>query len=109
MGVLFNEGRTLDELAEQFGVQRATVANNLAEFVRDGGTVAAERVRGESRLDPAAQARVIAAMDAAGLQYLGPIYQAFAGEIPYEELHLLRLYCVCRNRERDARSGSSLE
>jgi len=40
--------------------------------------------------------RALAAFDELGDERLGPIHEALFGEVPYEELHLLRLYRACR-------------
>jgi len=31
-----------------------------------------------------------------GHEWLGPVHDALGGSVPYEELHLLRLYLKCR-------------
>jgi hypothetical protein len=39
--------------------------------------------------------RTLSAFDELGDERLGPVHEALFGEIPYEELHLLRLYRKC--------------
>ena len=96
VGELFAEGQTVEEIAAQYDVKRQTIVNHLAKYVNAGGVLQAERLQAESRLNAAAQARVMQAFDELGSQALSPVYEALNGEIEYDELHLLRLVRVCQ-------------
>jgi ATP-dependent DNA helicase RecQ len=93
---LFATGQTIDELAARYGVQRETVITNLRRFHEAGGRLDAERLLASSRLADADRARVFEAFDRLGLERLAPVYEALGGAIGYDELHLLRLYVLCR-------------
>lgn len=91
VGELFAAGYSIEQLQVQYGVQRSTIVNHLARFQREGGAVDGERVRAASKLPPEQQAQVLALFRDLGTQYLSPVFEALAGTIPYEELHVMRL------------------
>jgi ATP-dependent DNA helicase RecQ len=92
VGRLFNEGLSFPQLQERFGVQRSTIVQNLVDCALSGATLPADRLRAESHLSPEDQAAVLAAFAKHGTDRLRPIFDELSERIPYEELHLLRLY-----------------
>jgi ATP-dependent DNA helicase RecQ len=55
IGNLFASGRSLSILEQLYGIKRSTVLSHLRDYVRSGGSVAAERLRDECLLPPAEQ------------------------------------------------------
>jgi ATP-dependent DNA helicase RecQ len=84
------------EIAEMFNVKLNIVVNNLWESVRNGEIIAADPLLAESTLTSDEQARVLKAFEELGADRLRPVCDALQEAIPYEELHLLRLYFVMR-------------
>ena len=67
--------------------------------MKSGGTLDPERVLAASYLPEAERARVLSAFERHGHVRLSPIHEALSEAVPYEELHLLRLYLLCRDRQ----------
>jgi superfamily II DNA helicase RecQ len=95
VGEQFAAGRSIDELAALYAVHRGTIVANLARYCAAGGKADPERVLAGSRLNTADRAQVLAAFERLGTERLAPVREALAGQVAYEELHLLRLYLQC--------------
>jgi ATP-dependent DNA helicase RecQ len=89
---LFIAGASVNELALKYGIKRATVLQNLERFRAAGGRLDAHRLLASSQLAAADRDRILAAFDQCGLERLTPVRKALGDRIPYEELHLFRLY-----------------
>jgi ATP-dependent DNA helicase RecQ len=61
-----------------------------------GHRLDADRVMRCSTLSPKGRERVLAVFSQLGHEALGPVHDALGGSVPYEELHLLRLYLKCQ-------------
>jgi ATP-dependent DNA helicase RecQ len=97
---LFDEGQTIKQIAAAYQVQPETVVKHLLRFQQSGGTLDPGRVLGESKLEPSKQARVFDVFQQLGPERLAPVYQALGATVPYEALHLLRLYWFCKAQAR---------
>lgn len=94
---LYRRGHRVSEIGEMFNVKPQTVVNNLWESFRlHGETYAAEPLLAESRLAPEDRGRVLATLEALGVEKLRPVFEALGESVPYDELHLLRLYYAMR-------------
>ncbi|MCB0063698.1 MAG: HRDC domain-containing protein, partial [Caldilineaceae bacterium] len=91
VGELFDEGQSLNAIAEHFSVKRQTVISNLAKYVDGGNVVDSERLRTESTLPAAQLEQMLAAFDELGASALRPIFEAMGGQVEYDEIHLGRL------------------
>jgi ATP-dependent DNA helicase RecQ len=96
VGAAFAAGQSLDELAGRFAVKRGTILQNLQRYCETGNRLDANRVLQCSVLSPEERARSLAAFSQLGHEWLGPVHDALGGSVPYDELHLLRLYLTCR-------------
>jgi ATP-dependent DNA helicase RecQ len=95
---MFNEGQTIPEIAQIFGVKNSTVISHLWKTVQASGELRPpDGLLASSQLLPEDQARVLAAFAELGAEALRPIYDALNESISYDELHLLRLYFVTKN------------
>jgi len=97
----FKAGAAIEEIRARWGVAAGTIIQHLCRFVSEGGTLDAERIKAEIPLNEADQKQVHALFDQLGEERLGPIFQAFEGAIPYNELHVMRLYRQCLRRVTD--------
>ena len=94
---LYRQGHSMHEIAEMFNVKSKTVVNNLWESLRfDGEIIPAEPLLAESTLSPEDRARVLAAFAEHGGELLRPVYDALEETVPYDELHVLRLYYMAQ-------------
>jgi superfamily II DNA helicase RecQ len=92
VGQLFAAGQSLDQIAQHFDILPETVIQNLCRFHETGGTLDPERLLAASRLPGLERARVSSAFERLGHGRLAPVYEALSRAVPYQELHLLRLY-----------------
>lgn len=99
IGELFAAGQTIEQLAQRYGTLPETVLQNLYRFHESGGVLEAARLLQASCLTEPERARVLSAFDRLGCERLAPVYEALSGAVPYRELHLLRLYRLCRRKE----------
>jgi ATP-dependent DNA helicase RecQ len=96
IGSRFLGGQTIEQIAAFFQIEPATVVEHLYRFQETGGKYDPSRVLCQSKLPGSDQARVFALFERLGKDRLSPIYQALGGAVPYQELHLLRLYWVSK-------------
>lgn len=91
----------MTEIAESFGSQNKTVISHLWKSIQDGQDIAPEPLLGESRLSPtngSASWRYLLSM---ARDLLRPVYDALEESVPWEELHVLRLYFVTKALKED--------
>ena len=91
----FKGGQTVEQIAADYQIHPETVIQHLQRFQSSGGTLDPKKVLRESKLEVSEQAQVFEAFQRIGPERLGPVYQALAGAVAYQELHLLRLYWFC--------------
>jgi len=101
MGQLFAAGQSLEKIAQQYDIRRETVIQNLCRFHEAGGALDSERVLAASGSPEQERSRVLSAFERLGHGRLAPVYQALSGAVPYEELHLLRLYLLSAFKQYD--------
>lgn len=94
MGDLFARGGTLEQIAKRFNILPETVIQNLYRFGESGGELDPERLLAMSKLSESDHKRVLEAFEQLGIDRLAPVYEALLQAVPYEELHLMRLYVV---------------
>ena len=103
----FAAGHTLEQIARNYAIQPETVITNLHRFHQGGGQLDARRLLAWSRLPEPDQRRVLETFHRLGMDRLAPIHGALSGTVDYGELHLLRLYALCRGRASDQPAHSA--
>ena len=96
------KGRSAADLQALYGVRQTTIVDHLYRYVRSGRTLDPDRVLAISGLDTETRACVMAAFAEHGPERLRPIFDALEGTVSWDELHLLRVYVLCRDAKRDA-------
>lgn len=96
VGEAFVAGESVDALAVRLAVKRGTILQHLQRFCDAGNRLDADRVLQCSTLSADQRDRALAAFSELGHEWLGPVHETLGGSVPYEELHLLRLYLTCR-------------
>ncbi|MCA9897654.1 MAG: DNA helicase RecQ [Anaerolineales bacterium] len=94
---LYNNGRSLPELCQQYNVKRSTILGHLWKAIQAGETVRESNLLEHSTLTPAQQQQALAAFTEHGTEYLRPVYLALNETVDYEELHLLRLHFISQS------------
>ena len=88
----FRRGASIDEVMQQFGRARSTVAGYLHEYLRH------EQVLDPSPwLDAAAAVRIEAAIEETGADRLKPVFDRLGGEIPYDQIRIMAICMANRD------------
>jgi ATP-dependent DNA helicase RecQ len=106
VGDAFAAGSTMADLRALYGVTQFTILDHLSRYVRSGRALDPERVLALSGLPPETRERALAAFAEHGPTYLHPIFDALEGAVSYDELHILRVYVLCRDTGSDARPNA---
>jgi ATP-dependent DNA helicase RecQ len=91
---LYKGGHGIMEIAEMFAIKPQTVTNHLWESVRNGETIDPDPLLVASHLSVEERDRVFRVFQQIGVETLRPAFDALGESVPWEELHLLRLYFV---------------
>jgi ATP-dependent DNA helicase RecQ len=94
---LYNNGRSLPELCQQYNVKRSTILGHLWKAVQAGESLRDSNLLAHSELSPDQQQQALSAFAQHGTEYLRPVYVALNETVDYEELHLLRLHVVSQS------------
>ena len=91
VGELYNGGRTVDEIAEYFGVKSNTVIQNLYRYLVDGNALEPDGLPPLISLDKVQLNAIFNAFEELGYERLRPIFDRCEGEFGYDDLNLYRL------------------
>jgi len=97
VGQLYHEGAAITEIADRFHVKPATVINHLFRYFQEGNRIASGHVVDACTVSPDVREKVLQAFDTLGYQLLKPVFEAMDRKIPYEDLHVLRIYYLYVN------------
>jgi ATP-dependent DNA helicase RecQ len=89
---LLHDGRSVAEVAELFAVKLSTVVNHVYKAYLEGESLPPLDLAPLSNLPATEQQRVLDAFAELGPERLRPIFEALDEQVPYDELHLLRLH-----------------
>jgi ATP-dependent DNA helicase RecQ len=99
IGEAFNTGKPVQDLMAEFQIQQSTILNHLFTYLQEGYPLRVGDVHTLSTLPAAQQTAVLEAFARLGTERLKPVFEAFNGEIGYEELSILRLHYVMEHQE----------
>ncbi len=91
VGREYNSGKSINHLAEQFGVKKVTILSNLKKFVDDGNSIDPAGVLEASELSERKRDEVFESMKRIGPELLKPVYEDLNKEVDYNELRILQL------------------
>lgn len=94
----YNQGHTIAEIATDLGIKAGTVLEHLWKGVQAGRPLHPDRILAASQLSPELQQRILAAFNERGTDYLRPVFEAMEEQVGYDELKILRLYLVARDK-----------
>ena len=96
IGEAYNEQNDISELMRDYGIKRQTVINNLYKYYQAGNSLYSEGFLAESNLSSKEIGGILKLFEKMGTESLGLISEKLEGKIPYDELHLLRLYYLTK-------------
>ncbi|MBK7379741.1 MAG: DNA helicase RecQ [Ignavibacteriales bacterium] len=99
VGKEFQDGKSIEELADGYNVQEQTIVNHIARFVAEGNKVNTDGLFSRISVEPAKQKIIFEDFEENGTLSLKNIFEKFNGEISYNELHLLRLVYLCNHKK----------
>ena len=97
VGREYNLGKSIDHLAEQFGVKKVTILSNLKKFVDDGNTIDPAGILASSGLSERKKDEVFESMQKVGPELLKPVYEDLNKTVDYNELRILQLAYMAEN------------
>jgi ATP-dependent DNA helicase RecQ len=93
----YNEGQTIQQLMEHYGVQQNTILDHLVKYAAEGHPLRGrDDLLALSALSPGEQATVLSAFNELGPERLSPVFARLDGKVSYEELKILRLYYLSK-------------
>ena len=88
----FNNGTTIQELMERYGVVANTILDHLNRYVLAGNTLQnSNDLQSLTSATPDQQQAAFAAFDDLSTTYLRPVFDKLNGELNFDELKILRL------------------
>jgi ATP-dependent DNA helicase RecQ len=88
----YNDGESISQLMESYGVSRGTILDHLANFALSGSALRpGEDLLSLSELRPELQSAVLTAFRELGAEALKPVYERLNGAVNYDELKIIRL------------------
>tara|TARA_Y100001935_G_scaffold223573_1_gene199176 strand:+ start:93928 stop:96105 length:2178 start_codon:yes stop_codon:yes gene_type:complete len=92
IGESFNEGYSIEFLAEQHGVKEVTILTHLKKFHDEGNKLRLEGLLEASSLSDRQRDQVMKAMKKKSPLMLRPVYDLLDKKIGYDELRIMQLY-----------------
>lgn len=97
IGIDYNEGKSLDHLAEEHGVKMPTILKHLKTFLEEGNDLRHEGILEASGLSQRKVDEVMESMDKVGPELLKPVYEDLGKSVGYSELRMMQLYYMAKN------------
>jgi ATP-dependent DNA helicase RecQ len=97
VGEEYNSGKSIDHLAEQFGVKSVTILSNLKKYLDEGNSIDPAGVLAASELSQRKIDEVYASMKKVGPEMLKPVYEDLNKTVDYNELRILQLAYMAKN------------
>jgi ATP-dependent DNA helicase RecQ len=105
VGTMYNNGKSIADITEFFGVKPETVLGHLIRYHADGHLLRPDGLLEASSLSKDGVDDVIKAFEAVGAEFLKPVFEKLNGGVSYEELKLLRLYFHCATENATGSGG----
>jgi ATP-dependent DNA helicase RecQ len=93
---LYNNGKSVDEIAAHFEVKNGTVVSNLYKYVKAGNALTTDRILETSSLNNSDLNKVEQAFEQHGTEMLRPVFEELNEEISYDELRVVQLYLISK-------------
>lgn len=87
----YNAGKSLENVAEEFGIKPSTVLEHLYNYRLAGHALRPEGFAEHSKLSAEEREAALQAFAQHGANYLRPVFDALGGKVNYDELKVVRL------------------
>ena len=98
VGEEYSSGKSIDHLAEQFGVKSVTILSNLKKYLDEGNKIDPQGILEASELSQRKIDEVYKSMKKVGPEMLKPVYEDLNKEVDYNELRILQLAYMAENQ-----------
>jgi ATP-dependent DNA helicase RecQ len=99
IGRAYNEGKSIDHLAEAFGVKNVTIIKHLKTYLKEGNSLRPEGIIDASSLSTRKREEVLEIMDDVPTHMLRKIYTELDKSVGYSELRVIQLYYMARQND----------
>ncbi|HEX6982086.1 MAG TPA: DNA helicase RecQ [Balneolaceae bacterium] len=93
----FNNGQSIEHLAEEHGVKQVTILKHLKTYLEEGHDLRTEGIAAASSLSNRKRDEVMKSMKKVGPDILKPVYEDLDKSIGYDELRVMQLYYLALN------------
>lgn len=93
----FNDGQSVEHLAEEHGVKQVTILKHLKTYHEKGNELRTEGIASASSLSTRKRDEVLESMKKVGPEILKPVYEDLDKSIGYDELRVMQLYYMALN------------
>lgn len=97
VGEAFNDGESIEQLTNRFGVKPGTIISHLEKYRLEGNPIRSDGILEASELTREQQEQVFQTFKKEGSEMLRPVFDALNETVSYEELRLMRLYLMVRD------------
>jgi ATP-dependent DNA helicase RecQ len=106
----FNDGKSVRELMQQYGVKTNTILDHLNKYLLAGNKLRSDNdLQSLSSATPDQQQAVFAAFDEISPTFLKPVFDRLNSDLNYDELKILRMLYLITNQDNDEKIvGTSL-
>ncbi|MDZ7683362.1 MAG: DNA helicase RecQ [Fodinibius sp.] len=99
IGKEFNEGKSIEHLAEQYGVKNVTIIKHLKTYLKEGNNLRPEGIVEASSLSTRKRAEVLEIMDEVPTHMLRKVYTELDKQVSYSELRIIQLYYMAQQND----------
>lgn len=99
IGKEYNAGKSIDHLAEQFGVKDVTIIKHLKQYLKEGNSIRPEGIVKASSLSTRKRDEVLEVMDEIPTHMLRKVYTELDKSVSYSELRIIQLYYMAKNNK----------
>ncbi|MEX0608129.1 MAG: DNA helicase RecQ [Balneolaceae bacterium] len=92
IGEAFNDGQSIEHLAEEHGVKDMTILKHLRDFLENGNELRVEGIIEAASLSARQQDEIMKSFKKVGPELLKPVYENLNKNIGYDQLRLMQLY-----------------
>src|SRR5699024_7058202 len=93
----FNNGQSIEHIAEEQGVKAVTILRHLKTYLEEGNSLRHEGIAEASSLSARKRDEVLHSFKKVGADILKPVYEDLNKTVDYNELRILQLYYQARN------------
>lgn len=94
----FNDGQSIEHLAEEKGVKPVTILKYLKKYLEEGNELRAEGIAEASSLSRRKRDKVMKAFEDKGTRMLRAVYDALDKSVNYSELRIMQLYYKAKEK-----------